>query len=101
MRWVIADGLKSRWARAALGLALAGACAAAVAASVQKPAASDVIAVRLGGDASETRIVVDLARPASGKLEDQTQPSRMVLTLKDISTRGVLQGRGRGLVRAW
>ena len=102
MRGLSVGGFGSRWARAALGLVLAGACAVGVAAGTQRPAASDVLAVRLGGDAAETRIVIDLDRPASGRIEDDGgAPGRMILDLKGVSARGVLQGRGQGLVRAW
>jgi N-acetylmuramoyl-L-alanine amidase len=102
MRGVLASGWRSRWARAALGLALAGACAVAVAAETGKPASSDVLSVRLGGDGAETRIVIDLTRPTSGRIEaDADAPGRMILDLKGVSAKGVLQGRGQGLVRAW
>ena len=102
MRGVFEGGWRSRGARALLGLVLAGACAVAVAAETGRPATSDVLAVRLGGDAAETRIVIDLTRPTSGRIEaDADTPNRMILDLKGVSARGVLQGRGQGLVRAW
>ncbi|MFI4934451.1 MAG: N-acetylmuramoyl-L-alanine amidase [Caulobacterales bacterium] len=101
MRRVLVEGLKARWVRVAMGLGFAAACAVAVAAGVQRPAKSDVIAVRFGGDSSETRIVVDLDRAASGKIDDAAGAGRMELTLKGVSASGVLQGRGKGLVRAW
>jgi N-acetylmuramoyl-L-alanine amidase len=102
MRGEVFARLKSRWVRVALGLVLAGACAVGVAAATQK-AVSDVLGVRLGGDADQTRIVIDLAKPATGRLEtgDDDAATRMVLDLKGVSAAGVLQGRGRGLVRAW
>ena len=102
MRRVFLGGFRSRWALAALGLVLAGASAVSVAAGAQRPTSSDVLGVRLGGDANETRIVVDLARPASGHIEDAGDaPDRMVLDLRGVSASGVLQGKGQGLVRAW
>jgi N-acetylmuramoyl-L-alanine amidase len=102
MRGWIVNGLRTRWARVALGVTIAVACAAAVAAGARKPANSDVLSVRLGGGASETRIVVDLDRPTSGAIDQPDgAPDRMTLTLRDISARGVLQGKGQGLVRAW
>ncbi len=101
MRGVSVGGLKTRWAHIALGLVLAGLCAVGVAAGAGKPAASDVLGVRLGGGDTETRIVIDLAKPASGKIEDSAVATRMVLDLKGVEAKGVLQGKGRGLVRAW
>src|SRR5271166_2938182 len=102
MRGVIVGGFRSRWARLALGVVLAGACAVGVTAGTGKPAGSDVLSVRLGGDANETRIVIDLARPTSGRIEaDPSAPTRMVLDLGGVTAKGVLQGRGQGLVRAW
>jgi N-acetylmuramoyl-L-alanine amidase len=101
MRGVSVAGLKTRWAHIALGLVLAGLCAVGVAMGAGKPPASDVLGVRLGGGDTEARIVVDLAKPASGKIEDAAAATRMVLDLKGVDAKGVLQGKGRGLVRAW
>jgi N-acetylmuramoyl-L-alanine amidase len=102
MRGLSAEGLKGRWGRAALGLVFAAACAVAVAAGARKPADSDVVAVRLGGDAATTRIVIELRRATSGDV-DQTGASSMQLAviLKDAATPGVLKGEGRGLVKRW
>jgi N-acetylmuramoyl-L-alanine amidase len=102
MRGLSADGLKGRWGRAALGLVFAAACAAAVAAGARKPADPDVVAVRLGGDASTTRIVVDLHRAVSGELDPaDASATQLAVILKGASTPGVLRGEGRGLVRRW
>jgi len=102
MRGVLSEGLKARWARAALGLVFAAGCAMAVAAGARKPADPDVVAVRLGGDATATRIVVDLRRAASGALDPADAASNgLALILKGASTPGVLKGAGKGLVRSW
>jgi len=102
MRGLSADGLKGRWGRAALGLVFAAACAAAVAAGARKPADPDVVAVRLGGDASTTRIVVDLHRAVSGELDPaDASATQLAVILKGASTPGVLRGEGRGLVKRW
>jgi N-acetylmuramoyl-L-alanine amidase len=102
MRGLSADGLKGRWGRAALGLVFAAACAAAVAAGARKPADSDVVAVRLGGDASTTRIVVELHRPTSGEVDlTGASATRLAVILKGAATPGVLKGEGRGLVKHW
>jgi len=102
MRGVLTKSLTARWMRAALGLALAVGCAVAVAASARLPDAPDVVSVRLGGDASQTRIVVDLRRAASGAVDaDTASPTRIALILKGASAPNPLSGAGRGVVRAW
>ena len=102
MRGVSSEGLQARWARAALGLVFAVGCAVAVAAGARKPADPDIVAVRLGGDATTTRIVVDLHRAASGALDPaDASANGLALILKGASTPGVLRGAGRGLVRNW
>jgi N-acetylmuramoyl-L-alanine amidase len=102
MRGVLTKSLTARWVRAALGLALAAGCAVAVAASARLPDAPDVVSVRLGGDASQTRIVVDLRRAASGAVDQETaSPTRISLILKGATAPSPLKGVGRGVVRGW
>jgi N-acetylmuramoyl-L-alanine amidase len=102
MRGVLTRSLTARWARAALGLALAAGCAVAVAASARLPDAPDVVSVRLGGDATQTRVVVDLRRPASGAADPETaSPTRIALILKGATAPSPLKGAGRGVVRGW
>src|SRR5437879_3433065 len=81
-------------AAAALGLL-------AVAASHAATVAADLLKVRLGGDAAQTRIVIDLNHAATGKvIEDGADERRIVLVLQGVSTDGA-QGSGVGLVKAW
>jgi N-acetylmuramoyl-L-alanine amidase len=85
----------------ALGLAMAGACAVAVAGSTM-PSNSDIVSVRFGGDAQETRIVVDLRRAVTGAVDDQNADAgHIALILKGAASQGALKGAGRGLVRSW
>jgi len=73
----------------------------AVAASQAAPVAAELLRVRLGGDATQTRIVVDLNHAATGKvISDGAADRRIVLMLQGASTEGV-QGAGSGLVKAW
>jgi N-acetylmuramoyl-L-alanine amidase len=91
-----------RWSGAALGLLFAALCAVAVAAGARKPADPDVIAVRLGGDAATTRIVIDLRKSTSGALDPQdAAPGQLAVILKGASTPDVLKGDGKGLVTRW
>lgn len=75
---------------------------AAVAAS---HAAVDPIAlmkVRLGGDAAETRIVLDLSKSASMKVvADGAADRRVIISMPGVEAQAGLQGAGRGLVKAW
>ena len=64
--------------------------------------ASQLLTVRLGGDSLETRLVIDLDRSVSGKLE-AADPSgrRVVLNLPGVDDIAVKQGGGQGLVKTW
>ncbi|MHB8530232.1 MAG: hypothetical protein ACYC8V_12090, partial [Caulobacteraceae bacterium] len=87
---------------ALLAFLLLGACAAAVAASESASGPFGVLGVRFGGDAGETRIVLDLARPASATtLAGDEQTHRVVLAFASMAGAGQMSGRGHGLVRAW
>lgn len=88
-------------------LAMAAALAAAVglALAVTSHAAGalgGLLKVRLGGDAQQTRLVIDLDQAASGKLvSDGASDGHVVLLLPTVSAAGGLQGTGQGLVKAW
>lgn len=88
--------------RIALACAAAAAGLVAVAASHAAPNAAGLLKVRLGGDSTTTRIVVDLDRATSGKLvADGLGDGRVVLLLGDVSAEGGQQGQGQGLVKRW
>jgi N-acetylmuramoyl-L-alanine amidase len=102
MRGVVQQVFRSRWARAGLGLALAAGCAAAVAAGGRQPMSADILNVRLGAGAAETRVVIDLRDAASGQIdEDDGGPTKVALILKGASAPSALRGNGQGLVRDW
>jgi N-acetylmuramoyl-L-alanine amidase len=82
-------------AAGALGLAVAMASHAA-------GALGGLLKVRLGGDAQQTRLVLDLDQAASGKLvSDGSADGHAILLLPTVSATGGLQGAGQGLVKAW
>ncbi len=82
-------------AAVALGLA-------AVAVGHAATTAAGLLKVRLGGDAQQTRIVMDLDQAASGRLvADGTTDGRAVVVLAGTSAQGDLQGVGQGLVKTW
>lgn len=88
-------------ARGLLVVAAAGLGLAAVAASHAATVAADLLRVRLGGDAAQTRIVIDLDHAATGRVvSDGADDRRVVVVLQGASTKGA-QGAGTGLVKAW
>jgi N-acetylmuramoyl-L-alanine amidase len=93
--------LASRWAKAA-AVAVAGACALAAATSHGAAAAGGVLKVRIGGDQSETRVVVEMDRGAKAKLiTKQDEAGRVVLAWPDVDVGADLAGPGKGLVSGW
>ena len=95
--------IAGRW----LGLAGAlgvTACIALGAASYAQPAPvrQGVLTVRFGGDAHETRVVVEMDRTAKGRSETGDGPGRtVVVDLAKVEASADLQGHGQGLVSAW
>ncbi len=90
----------STWGRlaAALGAVL---CLAAAAVS-QGVGADGVTAVRLGGDATTTRIVIELSQAARGRLiADGGVSGPVVLALPGVPVGADMQGHGLGLVSNW
>ncbi|WP_372786136.1 N-acetylmuramoyl-L-alanine amidase [Phenylobacterium sp.] len=61
-----------------------------------------LLKVRVGGDAQQTRIVMDIDQAASGQLvSDGLADGHAVLILPTVSAQGGLQGSGQGLVKTW
>jgi N-acetylmuramoyl-L-alanine amidase len=92
-----------RW----LGL-VGGACAAlcvvvgAASHAQPAPAHQGVLTVRFGGDAHETRVVVEMDRAAKGRAETGDGPGRtVVVDLAKVEASPDLEGHGQGLVNAW
>ncbi|HEX4199346.1 MAG TPA: N-acetylmuramoyl-L-alanine amidase [Caulobacteraceae bacterium] len=91
----------SIWGRlaAALGAVL---CLAAAAASQGSHGADGVVAVRLGGDMTTTRIVIELDQTAKGRLIAAGGASGpVILALPGVPVGSDLEGRGLGLVSNW
>ena len=101
MRAVLVSLARSRRVWAALALGAVAAAGVAVAQGREGPQAS-VLKVRLGGDAHQTRIVMELSAAVSGKLIEGTDPTRRVLlALPHAEAAGDMTGAGAGLVKAW
>jgi len=92
--------MKSR-GRALIAAAAVALGLAAVAASHAATAAVGLMKVRLGGDAQQTRIVMDLDQAATGKLISDGADGRAILVLNGASALNELQGAGQGLVKSW
>ena len=92
--------MKSR-GRALIAAAAIALGLAAVAASHAATAAVGLMKVRLGGDAQQTRIVMDLDQAATGKLISDGADGRAILVLNGASALNELQGAGQGLVKSW
>lgn len=92
---------RRRWAAAVAVGALA--CAAAAgAASLRGEPSAGVLKVRVGGDARQTRVMVELDRAATGRLLKGADPGRtVILALPHVESAGDMAGQGAGLVRAW
>ncbi len=95
-------GANRRRTRALAGL-IAVSGVVAVAAVSHGQTSVGVLKVRLGGDASQTRIVVELDRPAHGRLiaTGPADPPRVTLALAHVDAPGEMHGQGAGLVRSW
>ncbi|MDP1631977.1 MAG: N-acetylmuramoyl-L-alanine amidase [Caulobacter sp.] len=75
--------------------------ALAVGGAARGSASSGLLNVRLGGDQTETRVVLDLDRSVTGKLVSDGADGKVVLSLPRLDTAGDLRGTGQGLVRRW
>lgn len=89
------------------GRALAATAAATIglAAFAVGHAATETVSllkVRMGGDAAETRLVVELDGATSAKLvADGSLDRRVVVLMPNVTAAQVQQGAGRGVVKAW
>ncbi len=88
--------------RPAAGLALLAFALLAIAWAAPSHSApsSDVVAVRFGGDRSQTRLVIETRQALQAKLGDQDGQS-LQLFLSGVRPQDDLDGSGRGLVSRW
>lgn len=65
-------------------------------------AAADVVNIRLGVHPDHTRVVLDLSAPAKYRIEPQTDPRQLIITLEDagIHLAGGEPPAGHGLIKA-
>jgi N-acetylmuramoyl-L-alanine amidase len=97
----LSGAIGSAWGR--LAAALGAVLCLAAAASQSPVGAENVLGVRLGGDMTMTRVVVELNQTAKGRLiaPGGTAGAPVVLALPGLSVDNDLEGRGLGLVSSW
>jgi N-acetylmuramoyl-L-alanine amidase len=90
-----------RWLRFLAPVLVLGGVAAA---GVSHPGPdAGILKVRVGGDAAQTRVVIELDRAVAGKLLSGEDPARQaVITLPRVDmSAGDMSGDGAGLVKNW
>jgi N-acetylmuramoyl-L-alanine amidase len=101
MSGMVVKHIGKRLPALAAALLLAASGAAAWAAARTEPAAG-VLKVRLGGDAAQTRLVIELDHAVTGKLIDGEGGDKAVtLSLGQAAVAGDMQGGGAGLIKSW
>jgi N-acetylmuramoyl-L-alanine amidase len=90
--------VKSRWAIATAAVCLAVGLGAAAAPKADR-SQPGLVRVRFGGDATATRVVIELSKSSQAKLISAGQP--LVLDLPRIDVGEEREGVGQGLVKAW
>jgi N-acetylmuramoyl-L-alanine amidase len=95
------SAIGSAWGR--LAAALGAVLCLAAAASQSPVGAENVLGVRLGGDMTMTRVVVELNQTAKGRLiaSGGTTRAPVVLALPGLNVDSDLEGGGLGLVSGW
>jgi len=90
-----------QWAMTLLALGILAGVLAVAGQGMASGATGDVRGVRFGGDASRTRVVIDLDRSARGEVIEQGDNGRLILTLAGVGAGRGVDGAGTGLVRDW
>lgn len=83
---------------AAGAAAVLGLLGAAVAHSAESAAP---LKLRFGGDASSTRVVLELDQPASAEIASDGADGHVVLNFSHLKVGDSLDGQGKGIVKAW
>ena len=94
--------LGKRWIAASIaaGILLVGLGAGAMA--QVSGASAGILKVRLGGDATETRMVMDVGRSVSGRIvSDGSSDRKVVVSFSQVDVASDMKGAGQGVVRRW
>jgi N-acetylmuramoyl-L-alanine amidase len=101
LRGFLGSKMRNR-TRAAVAGAVVAVGLAAFAASHAATEQVGLLKVRMGGDAAETRLVVELDGATSAKvLSDGAADRRVTVLLQGVDTVQAQQGAGRGIVKTW
>ena len=100
MRALATGGFLAGW-RGFLALSCLGLAVLTLGGVARGSATTGLLKVRLGGDQTETRVVLDLDRSVTGKLVSDGADGKVVVSLPRIDTATDLRGGGQGLVRRW
>jgi N-acetylmuramoyl-L-alanine amidase len=100
MRALMTGGVMAGW-RGFAALTCVGIAVLTLGGVARGSSTTGLLKVRLGGDQSETRVVLDLDRSVTGKLVEDGADGKVVVSLPRIDTATDLQGGGQGLVRRW
>ena len=77
-------------------------CASGLVAQPAAAQSGDVVKVRMGGDASQTRIVIELEKSVAAKIVTRdSETNRQVIALPNIDLDRTMRGQGQGLVSDW
>ncbi|EGF90392.1 N-acetylmuramoyl-L-alanine amidase family protein [Asticcacaulis biprosthecium C19] len=86
----------------ATGVLGAGVCSAPAVLAAPVNASGDVVKVRLGGDATQTRIVIELDRAVDAKVVTRdSETTQQIIALPDVEVGKALSGTGMGLIADW
>ncbi len=98
----VAGKVGKRWTAALIAGGLIVVALGAGAFAQASGLAAGILKVRLGGDIAETRLVIDLDRPVSGKLiSDGAVDNTVIIAFPKVGVSGDLKGGGQGVVRRW
>lgn len=100
MRALTTGGILAGW-KGFAALSCLGLAVLTVGGVARGSATTGLLKVRLGGDQTETRVVLDLDRSVTGKLMSDGADGKVVVSLPRIDAATDLQGGGQGLVRRW
>ncbi|WP_296818870.1 N-acetylmuramoyl-L-alanine amidase [Brevundimonas sp.] len=100
VRMVFGSGRRIAAAMTALAVFATGAMAAAQGLT-DGPERADLVRVRFGGDAQQTRVVIELTRSATARLLDQNGEPRLIVALPGVDAGEGQTGRGVGLVHSY
>jgi N-acetylmuramoyl-L-alanine amidase len=90
------------WGARLVVVAAAGALALAASASRGAETTASPLKLRFGGDNASTRVVLELSEAVSGEvLSNGAADGHVVLDFSKLSVGDGLDGRGKGLVKAW